>query len=363
VLCGQARHVDAVALLTAHHADDQLETVLMAWARGSGLDGLCGIAPDSVKDGVRLLRPLLDLSRATLHQAAHEAGLHWVEDPSNADTRLLRNAVRHRLVSVLDDVMPDFRARLPDTLEQLRGARELIHRQAADDLRAARSLTSVAQWPASPHALDRSALAPLPPPRIAAALRAWLHELGCRMPSRARLAVMQAQLIEGASAQAQLRHDGWTLRRYRDIVQAVDAHDDPVLTERFIDPAPMRHQPSGFIDLAGAGQLQWLRVEQGLSPDWFARQALRLRSGHAMDRLRPRAGGPSRTLKNLWQESGIVPWLRPALPVLEVQGRVLMAAPFGMDQSEDWPVARPGIALQWSATGPGLHPAFAAVKS
>lgn len=366
LLCEQARRIDAVALLTAHHADDQLETVLMAWARGSGLDGLCGIAPERVKDGVRLLRPLLDLSRATLHEAAQQARLHWVEDPSNADTRLRRNAVRHRLVRKLDEVMPDFRARLPDTLEQLREARELIHRQAAADLRAARCAPAGARTlnpqVVNRQLLNRRALAQLPPPRIAAALRAWLHELGCRMPSRARLAVMQAQLIEGGNPQALLQHDGWSLRRYRDVLHAVSAYDNPVLTERAIDPTPMLEQASGLIDLHGAGQLAWRRVEQGISPDWLACEGLHLRSGQAQDRLRPGVGGPSRTLKNLWQEAGIVPWLRHALPVLDVKGRVLMAAPFGMDQSEHWPQARPGITLQWSLTGPGLHPAFACLS-
>src|SRR5690606_29075507 len=67
----------AGALLTAHHADDQIETFLLRLARGAGLDGLVGIEADLTRDGVRLLRPFLSLPRQRLEAWARAAALAW----------------------------------------------------------------------------------------------------------------------------------------------------------------------------------------------------------------------------------------------------------------------------------------------
>src|SRR5690606_5548724 len=101
---GIAEEVGAAALLTAHHADDQIETFLLRLVRGAGLDGLVSIEPDTMRGGLRVLRPFLGLPRSALERWARSRGLAWIEDPSNRDERLLRNAVRRQLVPVLDRV-------------------------------------------------------------------------------------------------------------------------------------------------------------------------------------------------------------------------------------------------------------------
>ena len=107
LLYAACRDAQAQALLTAHHADDQLETLLLALARGSGLDGLCGMAPRDVREQVLLLRPLLDLPRGVLRHEAQQTGLQWIEDPSHADVRLRRNALRHQVLPALSQTLPD----------------------------------------------------------------------------------------------------------------------------------------------------------------------------------------------------------------------------------------------------------------
>lgn len=84
-------------LLTAHHLDDQAETFLMRLQRGSGVDGLSAMAPVRVHQGVRILRPLLDVPRERLKTTLLKAGHAWVEDPSNEDARFLRVQVREAL--------------------------------------------------------------------------------------------------------------------------------------------------------------------------------------------------------------------------------------------------------------------------
>lgn len=340
----------AQALLTAHHADDQLETLLLALARGSGLDGLCGMAPRDVREGVLLLRPLLDLPRAMLRDEAQQTGLQWIEDPSNADVRLRRNALRHQVLPALAQALPELNEHLPEVLAQLRQAREVVHAQASADLTAARCA------PQHLNAIDRRAVQRLPDARISMLLRAWLRAIGCGMPTVARLAQMRTQLIDAGGPQAELRHDGHLLRRYRDCVFAQQEAASSANRLLALSCSLPPWQGAPHIELPGAGSLYVQEAPQGLSPEWFRAQTLSLRAGSGSDRLRTHPSGRARTLRNLWQEAGIPPWVRPALPVLCVQGRVLMAAPFGMDCSSDWPSSSPGIRLQWSPEGAQIDP-------
>lgn len=81
-------------LLLAHHGDDQAETVAIRRARGSGVDGLAGMAPVSRRNGVRLLRPLLGVSRDRLTATLRDRGQAWIDDPSNLDPKYARTALR-----------------------------------------------------------------------------------------------------------------------------------------------------------------------------------------------------------------------------------------------------------------------------
>jgi tRNA(Ile)-lysidine synthase len=85
---------DIEALATAHHLDDQAETFLMRLKRGSGLDGLAAIPGESAWSGVAVLRPLLDIPKERLAATLTDAGIAWVEDPSNRDQRFERAKMR-----------------------------------------------------------------------------------------------------------------------------------------------------------------------------------------------------------------------------------------------------------------------------
>jgi tRNA(Ile)-lysidine synthase len=94
LLVAHARAIGADSLCTAHHADDQAETVLMRMARGSGIAGLAGMRPIKVLDGLRLLRPLLDIPKSGLVAFCHVQGLPFAQDASNVDDRFARARVR-----------------------------------------------------------------------------------------------------------------------------------------------------------------------------------------------------------------------------------------------------------------------------
>lgn len=122
-------------LALAHHADDQAETILMRFAKGSGIDGLAGMAPVSMMDGVRLVRPLLDVPKARLVATCEAHGLVYVTDPSNAADKYARGRLR-RVMPLLES--EGFTAeRLLDLGARAREAKEALDHYACGFLRLA----------------------------------------------------------------------------------------------------------------------------------------------------------------------------------------------------------------------------------
>jgi len=108
-------------ILTAHHADDNLETFIINLTRGTGLDGLTGIP----EQNDRIIRPLLPFSREEILKYAEEHKIEWREDSSNASNKYLRNKIRHDLVPILKEINPNFLSAFQKTQSYLQESQEM----------------------------------------------------------------------------------------------------------------------------------------------------------------------------------------------------------------------------------------------
>lgn len=109
-------------ILTAHHADDNLETFLINLIRGTGLDGLTGIPSQNEN----IIRPLLIFSRQEIEQYAKENNIEWREDSSNVSDKYLRNKIRHHLVPVLKELNTDFISSFQKTQNYLQESEAMV---------------------------------------------------------------------------------------------------------------------------------------------------------------------------------------------------------------------------------------------
>ncbi|AWK04878.1 tRNA lysidine(34) synthetase TilS [Flavobacterium crocinum] len=109
-------------ILTAHHADDNLETFIINLTRGTGLEGLTGIPEQNDK----IIRPLLPFSREDILNYANENNIQWREDSSNASNKYLRNKIRHDLVPILKEINPNFLNAFEKTQSFLRESKEMV---------------------------------------------------------------------------------------------------------------------------------------------------------------------------------------------------------------------------------------------
>ena len=166
----------------AQHADDQIETLLLALSRGSGLPGLSGMRTCWVRAGIHYHRPLLGVRATDIRAWLASRGVAYIEDPSNGDERFTRNRIRARLLPALDAVFPQFRDTFARSAANAAQAQDVLLEVANQDLTLIGSPPVIKQ-------IQR-----LSRPRQANVLRHWLNANYHVAPSSAQLAELLDQI-------------------------------------------------------------------------------------------------------------------------------------------------------------------------
>ncbi len=172
--------IKSIAL--AQHADDQVETLLLALSRGAGVAGLAAMPAEGQRGGIAFHRPLLQVAGAEVRAWLQARGEPWVEDPTNHDERYTRNRIRAQLLPVLSAVFPAFRDTFARSAANAAQASALLHELAQQDL------ATVGVPP------QLAALQALSPARQGNALRHWLRSHHQTTPTAAQLAELQRQI-------------------------------------------------------------------------------------------------------------------------------------------------------------------------
>lgn len=194
--------VQSIAL--AQHADDQVETLLLALSRGAGLPGLAAMPTRWERDGLDYHRPLLAVPGAAIRAWLAARGEAWVDDPSNADQRFTRNRIRACLLPALEAALPQFRDTFARSAAHAAQAQQLLGEVAAEDL---------ARLGTPPRIRSLQALSR---PRQANVLRHWLGSVHGTTPSAAQLAELLDQVAACTTRGHRLRlkvGTGFVLRR------------------------------------------------------------------------------------------------------------------------------------------------------
>ena len=293
---------DSDCLLSAHHEEDQAETLLLNLMRGSGVAGLAGIGVAQKFGHGRLLRPLLGVSGEAIQDYAKRHELSWIEDPTNVDTRFDRNFLRKEIVPRLASRWPAVSARLTQSADLASEASALLRELADIDLASA----------GSPERLDLQAVRLLRPERQRNLLRQAVSSCGLPPPPATRLYQAVHELIPAREdAQPLVQWPGAELRRYRNHLYVM-----PAIASLPEEPA-QDLRPGESLDLGpGMGQLVLSPdIDGGIDPE-LASAGLQVRYRHGGEEIRPAGHECTHKLKKLLQQEGIVPWMRERLPLL-----------------------------------------------
>lgn len=317
-------------LLTAHHLDDQAETVLLQLLRGAGPRGLAGMpAARPFGEGAHL-RPLLGFGRDAIQAYARRARLEWLEDPANDDERFARSYLRSR-------VMPALRARWPDASRSI--ARAARHQAAAGAL-IERAAAQAAEPLTEGECLRADGLASLEAPLQHAVLCHWIRSRGFPLPGAARLATILDDVLHCRRDAAPLvSWPGAELRRYRQRLYLLEP----------LAPVVPPHQPAWRTDhpFELPADLGSLRAVPAVGAGIRAGEVLRVAFRHGGERIRPLGTAQAKSLKKLFQEAAIVPWMRERVPLVYAPGGLAAVADLWYEQANAARPGEAGLRIEW----------------
>jgi len=321
-------------LLTAHHQDDQVETLILHLCRGAGPAGLSGMQAWRTFGPGGHGRPLLAWSRRGILAYATGHKLQWLEDPSNADARLDRNFVRLELLPLLRSRWPGAGATLGRVAELQAGANAVLGEVAVQDLAACRGDV--------PQRLRLAGLAALSWPRQANVLRHWLATLSLPVPGRGHVSEMRQQLlVSRPDASPKVAWPGAEVRRFGDELWAGAP----------LPPRDARERVSWCLrescDLAHGRLSAQPVVGRGLRRSALEGDKAEIRFRRGGEAILPVTDRHHRALKKLLHHARVPPWLRGRLPMLYLGDRLVAVADLWLEASMAATAAEPGWEITW----------------
>ena len=339
----EAKALGAQGVVTAHTADDQVETVLLKLARGAGAQGLCGIPYKSSWHGTVLARPMRDVTHQDAIRFLKSHGLRWREDRTNNDLDFLRNRVRHEILPLLESRLnPRIRQSLLRISEVLREENAWFDRIARDLLQ-----TCVAEDRFGVLKVDRLKGLLLAARRRV--IRLWLLSNGVD-PEAADFTSVERinRMIHSSksSGKVPLAAGGAVVRSYRELaIEKKDGYEPPPFSlplrmsgETILFDQGLRfvvRKARGFEKkpVEGVGVLP---SEVMLDASAIGRSAVIVRSWRPGDRIKPLGMSGSRKIQDLFVDQKISRTRRPQIPLLECRGEIVWVA--GYRPARGWEV-------------------------
>jgi tRNA(Ile)-lysidine synthase len=337
VLLCQQHQIDF--LLTAHHQNDQAETLLLHLLRGTGIAGLCAmkeITPTLFDQSqIQLIRPLLNITRQNLEDIAQQENLSFIEDESNHNIDYTRNALRNEVMPTIAKYFPDYLTRISTTTHHAQTASDILNERGEEDY----------QRIANQNGLDLTALKQLSHARQYNVLRYWLNLHQIRIRSTAWFNELCTQLFYAREdAQVCLPHQNKEIRRYQNMVCIIARAVKETNQAIHFNWTGESHIP--FPTLGGT--LYFEESKTGVDANWLQQQTLilRLRQGGEKIKLHPKR--PNKDLKHHFQEQHIPAWERNRLPLITLPNQnIVYVTRLGMNVNNLSDTAPIKINLRW----------------
>lgn len=322
-------------LLTAHHQDDQLETLLLAIKRGQGPKGLaCMGQVQDFDNDKQIVRPILDLSRADIEDYANYHGFSHVEDESNQDNHYDRNFLRNVIIPQLKCRWPRFAATASRSAQLCAQQQQALDEEVQIRLHTMVKLTKDGKSPI----LDLNMLTKQTLPWQSLLLRGFIECQQLPLPSQLQLDEMLHQLTSAQDdARIELRAGNLLIRRFNHYCYVFDYHQQQALVSQINASAVIHIESVSLNDSSvgnnniNAADLRFDMVNKAVKLS-LVNQGVRLRLPQSNEQLRlgylhhfsisgsykchPHFRNKKRQLKKLWQELSVPVWLRTSIPVL-----------------------------------------------
>ena len=333
----------ADGIMLAHHADDQAETFLMRLMRGAGGDGLQGMAEDQETAGIRILRPMLGLSREEIRDALRQDGISWREDSSNRNKAYLRNRIRMELIPLMKQIAPETVTRISNTAGMIRKDNEALQKAAREVYAAA----------AKADLLETAEVETVPEAVQSRVLRLWWRAGGPKLDEHELSSEQTRQLLELLKSERGKINlpGGYHASRspgFLHLTGPVGETPAPVEvngTETVFCGFRLTETPSE--GNPGDGK-QTQEVPAGFTA------GCTIRTRRPGDRIRPFGGSGSRKLQDYLTDRKIPEPFRDRIPMLCRDGEVLLVCGVGAGDIPEWNREKHPVRLTWHGEMPWL---------
>lgn len=319
-------------LLTAHHREDQAETLLLQALRGAGVKGMAAMPVCRPLGSGWHVRPLLDVAHSDLLQFGERQSAS--ADPMNQDLRFDRVYLRTAVWPLIQKRWPGAAIALTRAARHMAEAQQLLEAAASADVARLRD----------GNALSIQGLRALPPLKRVNVVRLWLSEQGLEAPSTARLLEALRQVFDAeADHQPAIVFGPHALRRYRRRLFVTPA-DPPRLSEaQSWIPAV-----GSAVELGpGLGNLTWIAQRGGIAAERLPGSVI-VRRRDGGETLKPASLARTQTLQHLCQALGVLPWMRDALPLVLAGDELIAVADLWLDAHWCLPKDAPGLGIAWN---------------
>ena len=320
-------------LLTAHHREDQAETVLLQALRGAGIKGMAAMPACRAFGLGWHARPLLDMAQKDLLQLVTQAPDSAATDPMNADQRFDRSFLRVHLWPLVSGRWPGAGSSLSRTARHMAQAQQLMDLSGQEDLAKLRD----------GEALSITGLRVLIAPKRSNAVRLWLSQAGVELPSTARLEEALRQVLSADEDHVPaIVWGGHALRRYRQRLFLT-----PAQAPRLLGPHPWNMRPAAPRPLGdNLGTLSLVPQLGGLDLRRLP-QVLQVRRREGGESLRPAPLAKTQTVQHLCQQLGVLPWMRDSLPFVFAGNELLAVGDLWQEARFCSPDGEPGFRIAW----------------
>jgi len=317
-------------LLTAHHQQDRSETLLFNLLRGAGSKGLSSLRELRHDNGIKIVRPLLQVTQEQITSYAESNRLTWIEDPSNCDQKFSRNYIRHKVLPVLNNFRPDAIQNIARAADNLEQEQALMNEVAICDL------VEVRELPKHPldqsHAICYEDLIHLSTARKANLIRFWLNSLKLHTPSKTLLLKLLDTFDSKPSSTTILQEQGTQFRFYQGFMYVMPALEElqPIMTVDWSNISQSVDLYDNKIRVESTDKLRNLVRNEQTSLVRLSSRA-NVRNPKALQ-------GHTLNLKKWLQEIGIPPWRRQALPLLTMNHSDIdvVLGPVDQQMQSDW---------------------------
>ena len=334
--------LDNECLLTAHHLDDQIETMLFRIFRGTGLDGLRSIRKKAKFGKGLLFRPLINIPREAIEQYAKLNDIKWIEDPSNKNIDFDRNYLRNNIVPSIKKRWPNAQKTITRLSSLAENNQKLLHELAKEDIGEIEKF----------NVLDIGILSNKSSLRINNIFRFMILKNNMGIPSLKVLENGIETLINAKSDSPIITWDGFSIRRYKNTLYFFN----PDLKQDEIRPLKMKWFIDETINLGGnRGSIQARFIKgQGIALNKCPK-SLEIKYRKGGEQIKPSGHKITKSLKNLFQENNVLPLVRDQIPLFYLDEELVSVGDLWFNQDYKAKKQEDGFLISWERNMDIIH--------